>query len=104
MSCTKKGYKSIFGNPQRTSLVYIEKLEKIFQRKYEILVPDALDGQHTLPFARKRHLVSCYETNDIYLNGGFIDGFDCIGLKKRLNYENLDKMLILFKKTFIKKK
>lgn len=62
MSCTKKGYKSIFGCPQRTCLVYIDKLEKIFKRKYEVLIPDALDGQHALSFARKGHLVSCYET------------------------------------------
>lgn len=73
MSCAKKGYKSIFGCLQRTCLVYIDKLEKIFKRKYEVLILDALDEQHALSFARKGHLISCYEINDIYLNGGFID-------------------------------
>lgn len=104
MSCTKKGYKSIFGYPQRTCLVYIDKLEKIFNRKYEVLIPDALDGQHALSFARKGHIISCYETNDIYLDGGFTDGFNCIGLKKRINYENLDKNVNLEKKNFYEEK
>lgn len=95
MSCTKKGYKSVFGNPQRTSFVYLDKLEQKYKRSFSVLVPDAVDGLHVLLFARRGHKVTCYETNKTYLEGGIVDGINCVGLKKRLLYESLLSNVII---------
>lgn len=57
----KKGYGSAYGEPQRTCYWYINYLKKYFKRDFNVLVIDALDGLHVLPFARHGIHVDCYE-------------------------------------------
>ena len=38
------------------------------------------------------------------MNGGIIDGFNCVGLKKRLKYENLENNINLIKQNFYEEK
>jgi len=78
---------SIFGNAQRTSFEYMKMLKNQYSKNCKVLVVDDVDGLHSIGFARKGNLVSYYESKKIYFNGGKIDDFNIIGIKKRLEYE-----------------
>lgn len=100
----KKGYGSAFGAPQRTCYCYIKYLNEYYKRKFNVLVIDALDGIHVLPFARKNNLVDCYETNKTLLYGGVLDGFNIIGLKEKMNIFKLNNLIKIYEENFYEKK
>lgn len=98
----KKGYGSAFGEAQRTCYFYIDFLKRNFDRQINTLVIDALDGIHVLPFARRGINVDCYETNNILINGGIIDGFKITGLLNKNKYFNLNDFVNIHNKNFYK--
>lgn len=87
----KKGYGSVFGEAQRTCYCYIDFLKKYYNRDINVLVIDALDGIHVLPFARKHIYVDCYEENKKFLYGGTVENYKVIGLLDKINTFNLSK-------------
>lgn len=100
----KKGYRSIYGDAQRTCYIYIEKLENYYNKKFKTLIVDCGDGQHVLPFLRKGHMVDCYEKNDIFLNGGKIDKFEITGLKKIIEYLKFNNLVSVNEKNYYESK
>jgi len=89
----KKSSGSVMGDPQRTSYDYM----KFLKNKYgsaDVLVVDDVDGLHGIPFTRKGHKTTIYESDSRYITGGIIDTFNVLGLKKRLQYEELKNITI----------
>ena len=95
----KKGNKKVYTLTPRTLLVYEKKLSEIFGN-INMLVVDAKDGYSVLPMLRRGHNVECYETNDILINGGVIDGFKTNGLISKIINEKLEHNFKLYKENF----
>lgn len=91
MSCTKKGYKSVFGESPKTSYIYADIVREKLKRKYDVLVVDCLDGYCLMPFARKRLNVDGYESEKVFLYGGKKNNIDIMGLKNRIDNDSYKK-------------
>lgn len=96
----KKGNKSIYNDTPKTLLIYEEKLRNEFNGPFSVLIPNCMDGFSVLPLVRRNHIVDCYETNDIFLNGGNYDEFYTRGLLNKIKDENLQDKTNLIKKNF----
>lgn len=95
---------SVFGVPQRTIYGYIKFLKNKMKNNTNILIIDDKDGLHSLPFLRQDFKVTMYETENIYIDGGNIDEFNIMGLKKRLLLENKENEIKVMKKNFYETK
>ena len=97
----RKGSGSVFGPPIR-QLDYL--LRTINKTNMTVLIPDDFDGLHTVYVAKKGHKVDCYENNEILLNGGYIDSFNTIGLKRRIRNNFLEDKVSIFEETLFSKR
>lgn len=102
--CNKKGSKGVFGICPKTCYGYMYKLESLFNRKLDILIPDSMDGYTAITFLRYGHHIDCYEKNNILLNGGIIDSFYTIGFKQKVLNEKLQDLVNLYKDNYYETK
>lgn len=100
----KKNYGSAYGMSFQRYRYILKQVYNHFGRKYTILIPNALDGQHILPSVRRGYNVVCYESNNILLNGGTIDSFNIIGLKEKIKYFKMEENVELKEENFYDKK
>ena len=86
---------SVFGNVKKRVYYYIDFLKNNYQKIPDVLIVDANDGINVIPFAKNNCNVTCYEDNNILLNGGIFEGKKTNGLIKRLKDQNVfDKVEI----------
>lgn len=98
----KKGNKGVYNSTIRTLSIYEERLRKIFDGLFNVLIPDCMDGYSVMSLLRKGHIVDGYEDNEVFLNGGNIDGFITNGLLSKVKNENLESKFKLYQKNFYK--
>lgn len=102
--CNKKGNKGVFGDAPKIAYTYNERLEKIFNRKYSVLIPDGLDGYIAKVFLRRGHSVDMYEENKLFLEGGKIDNFTTNGFYNIVNDEELNDFVKVIESNFYKQR
>ncbi len=100
----KKNYGSVYGLPYQRYRYLLKYLDNYYKRKFRILIPNALDGQHILPSVRKGYEVDCYESVSEFLNGGTVDDFNIVGLKEKIKFFGYDKMVNIFENNFYEQK
>ena len=88
----KKG--SIFGEPDQQVYDYINFFKTRYNTILDCLVVDANDGKNVFPFARNNFNVTCYEDNEILLNGGIFNHTYTIGLNKRIVDSKLNNITV----------
>lgn len=88
----KKG--SIFGDPDQQVYDYINFFKTRYNTILDCLVVDANDGKNVFPFARNNFNVTCYEDNEILLNGGIFNHTYAIGLNKRIVDSKLNNITV----------
>ena len=88
----KKG--SIFGEPDQQVYDYINFFKTRYNTILDCLVVDANDGKNVFPFARNNFNVTCYEDNEILLNGGIFNHTYTIGLSKRIVDSKLNNITV----------
>lgn len=98
----KKG--SIYGDANQQVYDYINFLRNEYKRKIDVLIVDANDGKNVIPFANKGFKVTCYEDNDILLNGGMYDGRETNGIKKRILDYKISENITLKELNYYEKK
>lgn len=95
-----KGSHGGFGISPHRNYDNLKRLEEEKGENFNVMVPDCYDGYNVLPMLLRNKKVDCYETNDVLLNGGTIDGFYTIGLKQKVNNYNLNRKVNIYKKNF----
>ncbi len=95
---------SIYGDASQQVYDYINFLKNEYKRILDILIVDANDGKNVIPFAKNGFNVTCYEDNNILLNGGLINNKKTAGLKKRIKDYNLESNVIVNESNYYKHK
>ena len=88
----KKG--SRFGEPDQQVYDYINFFKTRYNTILDCLVVDANDGKNVFPFAINNFNVTCYEDNEILLNGGIFNHTYTIGLNKRIVDSKLNNITV----------
>lgn len=96
----KKGYGSVYGEAKRLTYEYVNSLPK----NSKVLIVDCFDRQYTFPYLRKGFNVTCYETDELLLNGGNTDEYKVIGFKNRVSVLGFGKQIKIIEKNFYEEK
>lgn len=99
-----KGSKGVFGNSPHRCYDLIYKLEKEMGKSFSVLIPDCYDGYCVMPMAIRNKTVDCFETNHILLDGGIIDGYNTIGLRKKIANANVKQNVTIINENFYTKR
>jgi len=95
---------SVYGRPDRICYEYIKNMKKYFEEEYNVLILDDKDGLHSIPFASKGAKVVMYEPNEIFINGGIIDGVKISNISNRKNWEKVSKNIEIRNSNFYEEK
>lgn len=78
--------RSVFGEANYN---LVNKLNKVINitDDFQILVPNCNDGLYVIPLLMFTKNMDCYEENNVLIDGGVVDNFVSLGLKKRLKYK-----------------
>ena len=98
----KKRYIGIFESVSNTVYKRLHLVEIYYNRPIAILITDGLNRKYVIPVSRSNNIVDCYENNNIFLKGGFINDNKIYGLYEKIKSYHLDdKANVLIKNMFL---